>query len=101
MSYRVTLANNLESHHVFRIRWCQERDDRANDAGHPEEEGGEVHVVDLPDDEGPLVHLVALGRRVGKVHRHPRHAQHQARHEAPKGTLRVENKVVLASCPEV
>ncbi len=74
---------------VFFVRLRQETGGYGNQPRQPEREGRKVHVVDLPDPEGPVVLFHAERALVGKVDDHARETHHETDHEAPESSLLV------------
>lgn len=68
----------------------EEADDDGGRDGEPEEQDGEVHVVEAGDDAGAQVGLPAPRRRVGELQAHPDGAHREPHHQAPERPLQVQ-----------
>lgn len=67
-----------------------ERDSQDDDAGHSEQDDGEVEVVDSTYDGGTVRGVNTAARPISKFSNHPRQAYRQADHEAIERTLKKE-----------
>ena len=74
---------------IFTGWLCQNTNDDSDQGGQPEENHGEVHVVNLGHQDRSGVGLATRRFRVHEVQDHAQNAHHHAHHQAPEGTLGV------------